>query len=444
MRPLQSLTFEAVVGLLRTHFRSLDKKGDKERTDYLLSDVLMSGLAMMFFQEPSLLQFQERLLRKKGRCNLQTMFGVSAVPKDSQMRERLDQAEPESIRQLLPVLFERMRRVGWAKEWVNEISDGPCAGSYYVMALDGTDYFSSEAISCGQCLVRKDKSGEIHYRHTVVAGTLVVSGSHRVLPLDAEMCGSQDGSEKQDCELNAGKRLIKRVRREHSHVHLIVSGDDLYSHVPFIEECMRQRLHYVLVAKPSSHKELWEWVAELEAMKACEHVPWSVGPACQRKSYEARIMREVPLRADGEVRVTLVEVWERNKAGTQTYHNSWITDLEVTAKKVAEIVGIGRAKWKIENEQFNVQKNHGYHLKHNYGHGKKNLSAVFYYLNLLAYITHIILSRGDRLFQQCRQAISRREEMWNVMRTMMNFVVWESWQQMVAYILDDELRPLPP
>lgn len=438
------MTFEAVVGLLREHFRGLDEKGNNERTDYLLSDILLSGFAMMFFQEPSLLQFQERLLRKKGRCNLQTMFGVRAVPKDSQMRERLDDADFESVRLMLAVLFERIRRIGWAKEWVTEISDGRDGGSYYVMAMDGTDYFSSEAISCEQCLVRTDPGGEIHYRHTVVAGTLVKSGSHLVLPLDAEVCCPQDGQEKQDCESNAGKRLIKRVRGEHCHLHLIVTGDDLYSHVPFVTECMRARLHYVLVAKPSSHKELFEWVEELEAMKESGHVQWSVGPACKRKSYEARIMRDVPLREDGEVRVTFVEVWERDREGKQTYHNSWVTDLEVTAGNVSEIVGIGRAKWKVENEQFNVQKNHGYHLKHNYGHGKKNLSAVFYYLNLLAYVTHLILSRGDRLFQQCREAISRREEMWNVIRTMMNFVVWESWRQMLEYILDDELRPLPP
>ena len=121
-----------------------------------------------------------------------------------------------------------------------------------------------------------------------------------------------------------------------------------------------------------------------------------------------------------------------------------MTDVEVTRENVSEIVLIGGAKWKVENEQFNVQKNHGYHLQHNYGHGKQNLSAVFYYLNLLAYLTHIILDRGDRLFQQCRQVISRREEMWNVIRTMMNFVVWLSWKAMLEYILDDELRPLPP
>lgn len=200
----------------------------------------------------------------------------------------------------------------------------------------------------------------------------------------------------------------------------------------------------MIVAKPSSHKELWEWIEELEEMNETEHVAWEVGPACLRRSFQARIVRSVPVREDGAVRVTFVEVWERDKAGTATYHNSWVTDLEVTAKNVAEIVRVGRAKWKVENEQFNVQKNGGYHLEHNYGHGKQHLSAVFYYLNVVAYLTHVILARGDQLLQQCRARISRREEMWNVIRTMMNFVVWESWRQMLEYILSDELRRVPP
>ncbi|MEJ7709027.1 MAG: hypothetical protein WKF84_04030 [Pyrinomonadaceae bacterium] len=86
------------------------------------------------------------------------------------------------------------------------------------------------------------------------------------MPLDAEECGPQDGSEKQDCELNAGKRLVRRVRGEHPHLRLIVTGDDLYSHVPFVQACEQARLHYVLVAKPDSHQELFEWVEDLEKL----------------------------------------------------------------------------------------------------------------------------------------------------------------------------------
>ncbi|MEJ7712010.1 MAG: hypothetical protein WKF84_19600 [Pyrinomonadaceae bacterium] len=34
--------------------------------NYPLSDVLMSGFAMLFFQDPSLLAFQERMLKKRS------------------------------------------------------------------------------------------------------------------------------------------------------------------------------------------------------------------------------------------------------------------------------------------------------------------------------------------------------------------------------------------
>ena len=443
MRPIEKLTFEAIVGRLRSQFESLERQEKSASYDYRLSDLLMSGFAMLFFQDPSLLAFQERMLQKHQRCNLQTMFGVRLVPKQTQLRARLDEVSAEGVRLLLPAIFEQVRRTGWTREWRTEVSAGAETAAYYVMALDGSDYFSSAALHCQSCLVRKDASGELHYRHTVVAGTLVKSGKRLILPLDAEVCSPQDGSEKQDCELQAGKRLVRRVRREHPFLALIVTGDDLYSHVPFVEECAGARLHYVLVAKPDSHKELWEWVEELEQMHETVHVRWQVGPACQRKFYQARIARAVPLRADEQVSVQFVEVWERDQAGDVLYHNSWVTDLEVTEQNVSEIVSIGRAKWKIENEQFNIQKNGGYHLKHNFGHGKRNLSAVFYYLNLLAYLVHTLLERGDREFQRARATVRSRTRFWEELRTLMRRLLWESWHHLMEFVGNEEQASAP-
>jgi hypothetical protein len=439
MRPIEKLTFEAIIRRLRNQFETLEQKEKRANYQYSLSDLLMSGFAMMFFQDPSLLSFQERMMNKHQRCNLETMFGVRLVPKESQMRERLDEVSAEAVRPVLPSLFEQIRRTGWAREWLNEISDGSNAGTYYVMALDGSDYFSSQAISCKNCLVRKDRAGQLHYRHTVVAATLVKSGKRLILPIDAEFCSPQDGSEKQDCESNAAKRLIRRVRAEHPHLSFIVTADDLHSHVPFVEECQKRRFSYVLVAKPDSHKELFEWVEDLDKLEECEHVFWHVGPACSRKYYHARIAREVPLRADGKVKVQFVEVWESDKEAKVRYHNSYVTDLEVTQKNVSEIVAIGRAKWKIENEQFNIQKNHGYHLEHNYGHGEKNLSRVFYYLNLLAYLVHIILERGDKQFQKARATVRSRSRFWEEIKTLMRRILWESWGALMEFVGNEEL-----
>lgn len=444
MRPVEKLSFEAVVGRLHNHFLKLERQEAKAKgLAYPLHDVLMSGFAMLFFQDPSMLQFQERMMRRKGRANLQTMFGVREVPKETQLRERLDRVEFEGVRELLPQLFAHVRRAGWAREWRSEISAGDGADKFYVLAVDGSDYFSSAALSCPNCLVCTGRDGQAHYRHTVVAATLVKSGKREILPLDAEMCARQDGSEKQDCELAAGKRLVSRVRAEHRHLPVVVTADDLFSHVPFVEACQDARMSFVLVAKPLSHKELFEWVEDLARLGESEQVEWSVGALCQRRWFQARIVRHVPLRADAQVTVNFVEVWERDKTGAEIYHNSWVTDVAVTAHNVAEVVGIGRAKWKIENEQFNIQKNHGYHLEHNYGHGQQNLSAVFYYLNLLAYLTHVILGRGDREFQRARATVRSLEAFWSEMRTLMRRLLWESWHHLMEFIFNEELASSP-
>ena len=55
-----------------------------------------------------------------------------------------------------------------------------------------------------------------------------------------------DGAEKQDCEINAGKRLIRNLRKDHPHLPLIIVADSLYSKQPFVEALAKERMHYVL------------------------------------------------------------------------------------------------------------------------------------------------------------------------------------------------------
>ena len=88
-------------------------------------------------------------------------------------------------------------------------------------------YFHSTKVECPGCLRRTDVSGETHYSHLVVAATLVQAGSHAILPLEAEEGRNEDGQEKQDCELSAGKRLVERLGQHHPQLKLCATGDDL-------------------------------------------------------------------------------------------------------------------------------------------------------------------------------------------------------------------------
>lgn len=90
-----------------------------------------------------------------------------------------------------------------------------------------------------------------------------------------------------------------------------------------------------------------------------------------------------------------------------------------------------------------MQKNGGYHLTHNFGHGQQNLSAVFYYLNVVAYVSHLILELGCQLFRRVRAEAGRRDELWHGIRTLLNYWVWESWRALLLHMLDDEVGESP-
>jgi hypothetical protein len=75
-----------------------------------IHDAMMSGLACMYFQDPSLLQFQKRMQEEQHRNNLSTLFGVEDVPKETQMREIIDGVSSEYFRPLFRDYYLRLQR----------------------------------------------------------------------------------------------------------------------------------------------------------------------------------------------------------------------------------------------------------------------------------------------------------------------------------------------
>ena len=430
MRPLKKLTFDAFRDELATTFAQIAYPRDPQRLTWEMPAVLMSAFAMLFFQHPSLLEYQRRMKQRRGQSNLERVFQVVAIPSDTQMREILDGVPPEPLRRVLPQTFEQMRRVGWTVRLVTEVAgqtDSP-------VVRDGSESVHSTQIHCPHCLYQRQANGETHYSHVVVGATVTRAGSHMILPLDAEEVRNTEGQETQDCELTAAKRLVKRLRAEHRQLSMCLVGDDLYGHEPLITELQRLRLRFVLVAKPPSHAALFAQLEEREQRGEGDRGTWQEGTGRQRRTFEYRRAAAVPLTQSGRVRVNFLEVWERRPDGTVGYHNSWVTDFAVTPETVAAIVGIGRSRWKIENEQFNVQKNHGYELEHNYGHGQQTLSMVFYLLNLLAFLAHKLLEFGDRLYQQCRAGESRRG-LWTLFRSAFYLIAFDTWEALLRYHL---------
>ena len=88
----------------------------------------------------------------------------------------------------------------------------------------------------------------------------------------------------------------------------------------------------------------------------------------------------------------------------------------------------GRARWKIENETFSTLKNQGYCFEHNFGHGNKNLSTVFAFLMMLAFLIDQIQQRCCKLFQQAQTKAKRPIYFWEKVRALFLDYFLKDWE----------------
>jgi hypothetical protein len=123
------------------------------------------------------------------------------------------------------------------------------------------------------------------------------------------------------------------------------------------------------------------------------------------------------------------------KTGEQLYYNTFITNHRLRAENVAQVAQAGRGRWKIENENNNVLKTKGYHLEHNFGHGKQYLSATMLSLNLLAFLFHTVLEWSDESYALLRQVLVRRQTFFEDMRALTHYMVFESWQHLMDFMI---------
>ena len=135
----------------------------------------MSAFAMMFFQDPSLLEFQRRIQDKKQFSNLSNVFRVQSVPKDSQMCHNLDQLP---TKQLDPIFSDWLGRLQRGKH----LEKYRFLDRYYLVPIDGSQYFSSKSIYCSGCLQANSKSGTRYY-HQILQAVIVHPDSNPVREL---------------------------------------------------------------------------------------------------------------------------------------------------------------------------------------------------------------------------------------------------------------------
>ncbi len=394
-------------------------------------DIGLAAFSVFFMQSPSFLAHQKALEARRGRSNCASLFGMEKIPTDNHIRDMLDPVAPEA-------LFGMFERTLEALESGGGLADFRRLGDHFLVAMDGTEYHCSRKISCAKCSRRKRNDGSLEYYHQVLCGVLVAPGHNRALPLAPEFIMPQDGAAKQDCESRAARRWLATHGPGLARLKPVYLGDDLYSRQPICESVQALGADFLFVAKPSSHPTLMEWLSGIE-LPGCE---LRVKKGRRFETHRFRWLEGVPIR-DGRdaLLVNWLEFEIVNAAGKVTYRNSWVTSLPVDQDKVAEIAACGRARWKVENESFNVLKTKGYNLEHNFGHGKKNLAALLVTMNLLAFAFHTLCDLTATPWHKARQRIGSRKRFFQHLAVITGYLLFPNWAALIRTLVEGEQPP---
>ncbi len=419
------------------------RKGSNKR--YAVADAAACALATFFFQCPSFLDFQRRLFEQSARSNCHALFGVSKIPSDNHIRNLLDDLDPALFADLFPLCLDTLREQGGLDPFLR-------LGGRVCIALDGIQFQCSDTIHCEQCSTRHvGKHKTKQFFHTMLSASVVADGHNRVLPLmplfvqpqhePAAQCPElTEEQRKQDCERNAAKRWLPAYLPALRPYRPVLLGDDLYCCQPICSLVAELEADFLFICKPSSHKTLYEQLPKRRI--------WSSGwlqTRNQRKQVEQHRYQwrnNVPVRAGADaLKGTWIdfEIWRK---GERTYHNSFFTSLKVTADNVAEIARVARARWKIENEQFNCLSRQGYNLKHNFGHGRQGLANLLATLNLFAFALHAVLDCVCELWRQGRKRLGTRRNFFATLKFLTEWFCFPSWTALLETVV--RKRPPPP
>jgi len=407
-----------------------DARKPSPNLKYSVRDSALSAFAVFMMQSASFLAQQRDVQRTKGWNNAQSLFGVHAIPCDNQIRETLDPIAPSHLSTLFWDVYARLQ-------------DSPrlaghtgIAGTRLV-ALDGVYYFSSHQIHCPNC-THQEHDGVLSYHHGAIAPVLVAPGSPHVFTLEPEFIQPPDGSEKQDCELNASKRWLQRNGARLPLGGTTFLADDLYCKQPFCELVLELHDSFILVCKPESHPSLYTEVELLAAAGLLDQLSQRVWNGRFYEKHSYRFANGLPLRSGADaLMVNWCEVSiAQAKTGELLYHNSFATDFELSRANVAELVRSGRARWKTENENHNTLKHRGYHLAHNFGHGQQYLSALLVAFNLLAFLLHTVLFLSEPTAQQIRESLGTLQTFWGDVRTLTRYFYFLSWDKLFAFMAE--------
>lgn len=133
-----------------------------------MADIGMAAFSVFFMQSPSFLSHQRALEAARLRSNCETLFAMERIPTDNHIRKMLDQVAPDAVFGLFGRTLDLLKGRGGLKDFHR--LDGRV-----LIAMDGTEYFTSQKLHCPNCSRRQRSNGKTEHYHSLVCAALLAT-----------------------------------------------------------------------------------------------------------------------------------------------------------------------------------------------------------------------------------------------------------------------------
>jgi hypothetical protein len=335
-----------------------DLSDQRKRKDYSVAELATAGIAMFLLKQGS--RNAMNLDRKEEQFgdNYYKVF-KQRLPQMDAVEKLFRELKEEELSQLKVALINQLLE----KKVLHKFK---VLGRSFNISVDATHVATYSKDYCGKCVFKNVGEGKKLYFHYVLEAKLVTS-SGLCLSICSEWV-SNTGAEydKQDCELKAFARLARKLKKTFPRLPICITADGLYPNATFFEICQNNRWDFILTFKDGNLPSVWKEVQLLPELQSDKTVQ-KIAKKANMTTFSYQWRTEIEYQ---KYKLNWIEC-RREKVDIQTgevTRNRFVhlTNLPLNTQNAPEVSRAGRMRWKIENEGFNTQKNHGYNLGHKF------------------------------------------------------------------------------
>jgi hypothetical protein len=378
---------------IRSWIKEIEDPRNINQVTYKMPVMVWIGILFFLFKLESRRQINYILDTEKMIRNISILSKekIETMIHDGTLAYLLKKLKTENLEELKNKMINRLIRMRC-------LEDYRLLGIYYLISVDGTGQLVFNYRHCEHCLTKKDKDGKITcYYHNILEAKLVC-GNGMVISIATEFIENETPDiSKQDCELKAFYRLEKKLKEQFPQLKICLLMDGLYAVQKVFGICKRNNWKYIITFKEGSLPNVYaEYITltNLEKENKAKHAKEGISQEFRWVNgidYEDYLLNVLECKEIKNVKNRFGEIEEQQTTFI------WLTNIEIDKYNYLSLSNEGgRLRWKIENEGFNMQKNGGYNLEHNFCQDD-NAIKNFYLLMQIAHMLNQLMELDSLL-----------------------------------------------